>query len=180
LGWFGPLDWANYTRTYPAGKYFIYVRSAGLGAYSMYLEQVVSGAGTTNQTVTKLGNWNAVGINNITHAWVPLTDDGLVAPVLVGLGGVETLRITTTTGDCYPNYFMLVPAAGVSLAASRAGANVVISFPSQTGVVYRLFSRGALNTGGWNYVTSVLGKGAITSASIPIAGSVQFYKVVAP
>jgi hypothetical protein len=180
LGWFGPSDWANYTRTYPTGKFYVYVRSAGLGTYSMYLEQVVSGAGTSNQVTAKLGNWSAVGINNTTHAWVPLTDDGLVAPVVVSLGGVQTLRVTTTTGDCYPNYFMLVPAAGVSLSASRLGSNVVISFPSQSGVVYRVFSRSVLNTGTWNLLTSVLGKGAVTSTSVPVTGTAQFYKVVAP
>ena len=146
----------------------------------MYLEQVISGAGTTNQAVTKLGNWNAVGINNATHAWAPLTDDGLVAPVVVGLGGIETLRITTTTGDCYPNYFMLVPAAGINLSAAPTVGNAVITFPSQAGVVYRIFSRSALNTGAWSYLTSVLGKATVTSASVPVTGTAQFYKVVAP
>jgi hypothetical protein len=180
LGWFGPGDWANYTRDYPAGNYFVYVRTAGLGAYSMYLEKVVSGAGTTNQTVTKLGDWNSVGVNNVTYAWVPLTDDGLVAPVLVNLNGVETLRLTTTTGDCYPNYFMLVPASGVKLSAAKSGANVVVSFPSQTGVVYRVFSRNTLDSGNWNLVTSVLGTGGVVPVNVPSAPAAQFYTVVAP
>ncbi len=35
-----------------------------------------------------------------------------VAPVVVKLTGVTTLRISTPTGNCYPNYFMLVPASG--------------------------------------------------------------------
>ena len=47
LDWFGIGDWANYTRVYPTGNFFVYVRSAGLlgSSYSMYLDQVVSGAG---------------------------------------------------------------------------------------------------------------------------------------
>jgi hypothetical protein len=180
LGCFGAGDWANYTRSYPAGKYFVYVRSAGLGRYSMYLEKVVSGAGTTNQVASILGDWGAVGINDVTHAWVPLTDGGLVAPVVVSLDGVETLRITTTTGDCYPNYFMLVPTSGVNMAASKLGANTVISFPTQTGVVYRVFSRDSLATGNWNLLTNVLGNGAVTPVSIPATPTAQFYKVVAP
>jgi hypothetical protein len=180
LGWFGPGDWANYTRTYSPGKYFVYVRSAGLGAYSMYLEQVVSGAGTTNQAVKKLGNWDAVGINDLTHAWVPLTDDGLAAPVVVSLSGLETLRITTTTGDCYPNYFMLVPTAGIDISASKQGANAVISFLTRSGVVYRIFSRDDLSSGSWSLLTTVLGTGAVEPVSIPVTGSAQFYKVVAP
>jgi hypothetical protein len=180
LGCFGAGDWANYTRAYPTGNFYVYVRSAGLGAYSMYLEQVVSGAGTTNQAVTKLGDWGAVGINNTTHAWVPLTDDGLAAPIAVSLNGVETLRITTTTGDCYPNYFMLVPASGIKTSASKQGANAVISFPTQAGVVFRVFSRADLSSGSWNLLTSGLGNGAVQTVSVPATTSAQFYQVVSP
>jgi hypothetical protein len=179
LGCFGGGDWANYTRTYPAGNYFVYVRSAGLGAYTMYLERVVSGATTTNQTVAKLGDWGAVGVNNTTHAWVPLTDGGLAAPIVVSLNGLETLRITTPTGDCYPNYFMLVPTTGINMSASRQGANAVISFPTQTGVVYKIFSRADLSSGTWNLLTSVLGNGSIEPVTVPATAAAQFYQVVA-
>jgi hypothetical protein len=180
LGCFGGGDWANYTRSYPPGNYYVYVRSAGLGPYSMYLEQVVSGAGTTNQAVKILGDWNAVGVNETTYAWVPLTDGGSVAPVVVSLTGVETLRITTPTGDCYPNYFMLVPASGVKMSASKLGANATISFPTQNGVVYRVFYRNSLSSGNWNLLTSVLGNGAVEPVSVPVTGTAQFFKVVAP
>ena len=100
LDWFGIGDWANYTDVYPTGSFYVYVRTAGLGGipYTMYLDKVVSGAGTTNQVTTRLGQWSAVGINQHTYAWVPLTDSGLVAPVVVKLGGVSTLRLSTTTG----------------------------------------------------------------------------------
>jgi hypothetical protein len=179
LGCFGGGDWANYTRTYPAGNYFVYVRSAGLGAYTMYLERVVSGATTTNQTVAKLGDWGAVGINNTTHAWVPLTDDGLASPIVVSLNGLETLRITTPTGDCYPNYFMLVPTTGINTSASRQGASAVISFPTQTGVVYKVFSRSDLNSGAWSLLTSVLGNGSVEPVTVPATAAAQFYQVVA-
>jgi hypothetical protein len=180
LACYGPGDWANYTRMYPTGNFYVYMRTAGLGSYSMNLEQVVSGAGTTNQTVRQLGNWNAVGVNDITYSWVPLTDNGLVEPVVVSLNGVETLRVTTTTGDCYPNYFMLVSTSGIRLSAARSGSNVVVSFPSQAGVVYRIFSRGVLGAGSWNFVTSVLGTGGVLPVSIPGASAAEFYTVVAP
>ncbi len=180
LGWFGPGDWANYTRAYPAANFFVYMRSAGLGSNSMYLEQVVSGAGTTNQLAKKLGDWDSVGINDVTHAWVPLTEEGSAAPVAVSLSGVETLRITTTTGDCYPNYFMLVPTSGIKLGAARQGANAVISFATQAGVVYRVFYRNDLTSGNWDLLTSVLGNGAVEPVSIPVTSSAQFFKVVAP
>jgi hypothetical protein len=180
LGWFGIGDWANYTGDYPAGSYFVYVRTAGLGSNSMYLEQVVSGAGTTNQVVRKLGDWNTVGVDNSTYAWVPLTDDGSVAPIVVTLGGVETLRLTTTTGDCYPNYFMFVPASGIKVLAAREGANASISFPTQSGVVYRVFYRNAVGTGTWTLLTSVLGNGSVEPVSVAAGSGTRFYMVVAP
>ena len=153
LDWFGIGDWANYTDVYPTGGFFVYVRSAGLAGipFSMYLSQVVSGAGTTNQVLKQLGQLSGVGINQQTYAWVPLTDGGLVAPVVLKLGGVSTLQITTPTGDCYPNYFMLVPASGITLSATRSGSNVGVSFPTQTGATYRVFYRANLTTGNWTF-----------------------------
>jgi hypothetical protein len=177
---FGIGDWANYTGNYPSGSFYVYMRTAGLGSNSMYLEQVVTGAGTANQSVRKLGDWNSVGVNNTTYYWVPLTDDGSVAPLAVTLGGVETLRLTTTTGDCYPNYFMLVPTGGARLAAVKQSANASISFPTQLGIVYRVFYRTSLSSGNWNLQTSVLGTGSVESVSIPIGAGAAFYMVTAP
>src|ERR1035438_3542475 len=97
----------------------------------MYLDRVVSGVGTTNQVTKRLGQFYAV--NNEPFTWVPLTDDGLVAPVVVNVGGANTLRISTTTGNCYPNYFMLVSASGIKLSVTRAGSNVAVSFTTQAG-----------------------------------------------
>ena len=143
LDWFGAGDWANYTDVYPTNSFYVYVRSAGLAdsPYTMYLDQVVSGAGTTNQMTKRLGRWSATGKGPQSYAWVQLTDETSAAPALVKLGGISTLRISTTTGLCYPNYFMLVPAAGITLSAAAAGGNVHISFPTQLGATYSLFYR---------------------------------------
>jgi hypothetical protein len=180
LGCYGPGDWANYTRQYPAGNYFVYIRTAGLGSFSMYLQQVVSGVGTVNQVVKQLGTLAGTGINNLIHTWVPLTDAGLAAPTLLSLNGVETLRIGTTTGDCYPNYLMLVPAVGVTLSAKKSGGNVGVSFPSQVGVAYRIFSRGQLGSGNWNYVTNVMGTGSVVTVPFTATTNAQFYTITAP
>jgi hypothetical protein len=180
LGCYGGGDWANYTRVYPTGSFFVYMRTAGLGAFSMDLQQVVSGAGTTNQGLKQLGVWGAVGVNDLTPAWVPLTDAGLAAPVLVSLNGVETLRITTPTGDCYPNYFMLVPASGIRLSAARSGNNAVISFPSQAGLVYSVYSRASLVSGNWGFVTTALGTGGVVPVTVPATTAAQYYEVLAP
>ena len=179
LYWFGGGDWANYTRVYPTNGCFIYARSAGLGTNSMYLDQVVSGAGTTNQVTKRLGEFAAV--NNASFTWVPLTDAGLVAPVAVNVGGTNTLRISTTTGDCYPNYFMLVQASGIRLSAARSGSNIVVSFPTQAGSNYRAFYRTNLSTGNWTFLNSVLGDGTVKSVSDSNpAGSPRFYEVTSP
>jgi len=179
LYWFGGSDWANYTGVYPTGSFYVYARSAGAGTNSMYLDQVVSGAGTTNQVTQRLGQMGAV--NNATMGWVPLTDDGLVAPVVVKLGGTNTLRISTITGNCYPNFFMLVPTTGISLSAAIVGSNVAVSFPTQAGSNYRVFYRTNLTTGNWILLTTVLGDGTVKSASDSSAASNQrFYKMTSP
>lgn len=183
LDWFGATDWANYTRDFPAGSYFVYARSAGLGgyAYTMTLDQVVSGAGTTNQTMQHLGQWSAVGVNISTNAWVPLTDAGLVAPVAVRLNGVSTLRLSTTTGDCYPNFFMLVSTSGIKVTAARSGKNVTISFPTQAGSTYRVFYRTNLMAGNWLLLNSALGSGSLQPVTDTGAADQQrFYKVTSP
>ena len=182
LDWFGAGDWANYTGVYPTGNFNIYIRSAGLfgNSYEMYLDQVVSGAGTTNQVTKRLGHWGAPGRGQQTYAWVSLTDAGLVAPVAVKLGGVSTLRVSTPTGLCYPNYFILVPASSITLSAARSGSNVSISFPTQAGATYRVFYRADLTTGNWILLTPVLGDGTVKSVSDPLTGSQRFYKMTSP
>ena len=179
LYWFGGPDWANYTRVYPTGNFYVYARSAGAGTNSMYLDQVVSGTGTTNQVTKRLGQFGAV--NNQPFAWVPLTDNGLVAPVVVKLGGTSTLRISTITGNCYPNFFMLVSASGINLSAARSGNNINISFPTQLGSGYRIFYRTDLTTGNWTLLNIVLGNGAVeTVTDSSPAGNQRFYKVTSP
>lgn len=180
LAWFDGGDWANYTRAYPTGAGFIYARSAGYGSYSMALDEVIAGAGTTVQTTRPLGQWSAVGKDNQTHAWVPLTDAGLAAPALVNLHGLGTLRLSTSTGNCHPTYLMFVPASGIQLSAAKAGHDVRISFPTQAGVVYRVFSRTGLNNGAWSLLTTVLGDGSVRAVNDPAANLQRTYRVVAP
>ena len=181
LAWYGPGDWVNYTRTYATNGYYIYARSAGFGPFSMSLDQVVSGAGTTSQTLHHLGVYAGVGKNNQTHQWVPLTDDSLVAPVSVKLGGQNTLRLSTSTGNCYPSYFMFVPAAGIKLGAAHiGGGSVQLSFPTQPGVTYRVFYRTDLANSTWTLLTTVLGDGTVKTVNDLPTGTQRYYKVTAP
>jgi len=178
LAFFGLTDWANYTRAYPSGSFYVYGRFAGSGDCSMYLEQVTSGAGTTNQTTRRLGHFEAIAHGYQTHEWVPLTDDGLAAPTVVKLGGVSTLRLSSGTFN--PNFLMFVPASGITLSASRSGGNTLISFPTQSGLTYRVFYRTNLTAGNWTLLTSVLGDGTSKSASDSTTAGQRFYRVVSP
>ena len=123
--------------------------------------------------------WGIVGLGFSIYDWVPLTDEGLAAPVAVQLNGLSTLRIATT-GNSNPNYFMLVPASGVTLTAGRVGNNVIISFPTQSGVIYRVFYRDNLNAGNWTLLTNVIGDGTVKTASDLATATGRFYQVVAP
>jgi len=178
LAFFSLSDWANYTRSYPTGAFNVYGRFAGSGDCSMYLDQVTSGAGTSNQSTKRLGHFEAIAHGYQTHDWVPLTDDGLAAPAVVKLGGLSTLRLSS--GSFNPNFLMFVPASGITLTATRSGGNTLISFPTQPGVLYRVFYRSALTTGNWTLLTSVLGDGTVKSVADPANAAQRFYKVVSP
>jgi len=181
LYWFGGGDWANYTRDFPPGTYNIYARTSGLGAFTMNLGQVVSGAGTTNQVVKPLGQFSSTLPDINTFGWVPLTDAGGAAPVTVNITGVTTFQVSTPTGDCYPNYFMLVRTSAINTSAARSGGNINISFPTQTGWGYRVFYRTNLTAGSWALLNSVVGSGSAVSVTDPGPGDKQrFYKVTSP
>lgn len=179
LTWFGNGDWANYTRVYPSGSFYVYGRFSGLGSYTMDLDEVVSGAGTTNQVTQRLGRWGSVGLAYNIYNWVPLTDDSLSAPIVVRLNGQETLRIATA-GNTNPNFFMLVPVSGIKLSATRSGGGNVLSLPTQPGVIYRVFYRNDLAAGTWKLLSTVLGDGTVKTVSDSSTDAARFYKVVSP
>ena len=182
LNWYGGGDWVNYTRDYPPGAYNVFARTAGVGSYSMNFGRVTRGWGTTNQAVQPLGQFSSSGSDESTFSWVPLTDSGGVAPVTVNVNGpTNTFQVLTPTGNCYPNYFMLVPASPVHMSATRSGANVNISFAAQTGSIYRLFYRTNLTSGSWTLLNTVLGNAPVQSVTDPApADRVRFYKVTSP
>lgn len=109
LGWFNPGEWVNYTRTFPAGTYNIYVR-AGYGSggtSSLYLDQVVTGQGTSAQGLKHIGNFTIPSLGWTTYSYVPCVDSfGNLAQVT--LNGQATFRLTA--GSANVNFFVLVPA----------------------------------------------------------------------
>ena len=100
-------SWGNYTRTFPAGAYNIYMRAADAGGgnsgnVSMYL---MTGHGPTKLgtfSVPSTGGWQ-------TYTYVPLLDGGGNLVQFTG-GAVETLRATTDKSGYNANFYLLMPA----------------------------------------------------------------------
>jgi hypothetical protein len=179
VAWFAGGDWGNYTRVYPNGNFYVYGRFAGTGTYLMYLDEVIGGWGTTNQATRRLGRWTAFGRGYQIHDWVPLRDEALQATVAISLGGTNALRITTD-GYCNPNYFMLVPASGITVKAARSDGNSVLSFATQAGITYWVLYRDDLFSNSWNVLTTVVGDGTNKTVTDSLTKSRRFYKVVVP
>ena len=105
-------NWIDYTRTFPAGKFYLYARlAAGNGAFTMTCAQVTSGAGTSLQTSNVLGNFTGSGTSFATWQYVPLVSAGTGVPVVLSLGGVETLQMIGDANE-NANFFTLVPIGG--------------------------------------------------------------------
>lgn len=177
VGNFNGGDWANYTRNYPAGKYYVYGRLAGYGG-SVTLSQVTAGQGTTSQILKTLGTCNTSAAHQgwQNWNWCPLLKNGV--PAVVTLGGVETLR-ATSGGNVNANYFMLVPVQGISLTAVHSGNNVGLSFATTIGSSYSIWEQTTLN-GAWTLLQTVAGDGTVKTVNIPAGGSQGFFKVTSP
>jgi len=174
VGNFNNGDWGNYTRDYPAGKYLVYGRMAGY-SQNTALSQVVGGWGTSSQTLKLLGTWPANPGGWQNWVWIPLQLNG--APVIVSLGGVQTLRVTSAN-NVNANYFMLVPATGIKLSIALSGGNAQLSFPTQAGGTYEVLYTTNPASGNWTVLTTVPGTGAVQVVSDPLTGTGRFYKVV--
>lgn len=105
-------NWGNYTRTYPAGTYNIYMRAANGNTGNSTggsMELVTSGLGTANQTTTVLGNFETVPATGgwQAYTWVALRDNGGNLVKFTG-GSVKTLRAICGGGQNM-DYYALVP-----------------------------------------------------------------------
>jgi len=113
-----PGDWANYSRTYPAGVYNIYLRAASANSgttadsASLYIVSPTQ-PDTTGQSVSKLGTFSVTGTGGWqTYTWLVLKNSaGYPAQFNVGsVPTIHTLRATTDSGGYNAHYYMLVPA----------------------------------------------------------------------
>jgi len=179
VGWWDPGTWINYTRAFPANQYFVYGRLASGGPFSgMTLSLVTSGVGTPTQTTALLGSFADPTANGWQNwHWVPLLD-GNGKLVAVSLGGVETLRATSGTGQ-NANFYLFVPAIqAVNLTASINGNSISLKFPTpQTNVTYTVLYNSSLTGGSWQALGSAIGDGT-TKTVTDTLGSKRFYKLL--
>lgn len=111
-----PGDWMNYTRSFTAGKYQVYVRVGSFDSTVVHLDRVTSDPTALNQTTARLGTFNIPNhFMRLNYHYVPLvTDAG--APAVLDLSGTQTLRLTlggNPTKDARLvslDYLLLVPA----------------------------------------------------------------------
>lgn len=90
----------------------------------------------------------------------------------------DTLRLVRPGGaiaDCNANFFMLVPV--FSIGAVQTGANVVISFPTQSGFNYQLQYKNDLVDAVWNSLGDYAGDDTVKFVSDPETNVVRFYRM---
>ena len=127
IGRVDPGDWQNYTRNFASAIYEVYASLAheSTAAHSLAgsLQQVISGADGTQQSLVGLGRFDAPGTGAWgRYAFVPLAAAD-ASQVKVALSGTQTLRWNGQSGDM--DYLVLVPTGPATETADlliRAGA----------------------------------------------------------
>ena len=114
VGWNngGSGKWGNYTRTFPAGTYNIFMRGSSPGAADdgASLYQVTAGQGTSNQATNQLGTFSVPNTGDWqAYTWVPLLDTNGRLAQFTG-GGMQTLRVMVDKGNYNVNFYLLLPA----------------------------------------------------------------------
>lgn len=115
VGQFRAGDWMNYTRSFAADRYHVYLRAGSSSPQPVALSLVTAGSATTSQTVSSLGTFQAPGT---AFGYVPLTDAAGNA-VTVALSGAQTLRLTglpSANPTIVLNFLLLVPADNTTQA----------------------------------------------------------------
>ncbi len=172
--------WINYTRTFPAGNFYLYARlSAGNGAFNLQCAQVTNGWGTTTPLTRYLGTFSGTGASFATWQWVQLINTNTSMPAVVSIGGTNTLQMTGDYNENV-NFFQLVPVVqSVKLTASLSGTNMVVSFPTQTGSTYTVYYKNNLADTAWMQLgAQIPGNDSIISVTNGIQGSSRFYQLM--
>ncbi len=108
-------DWADYTRTFPAGIYNIYARvsrgNSGLVTDAGKISLVTGDPTQPNQAIQDLGKHNTPSTGGWqTYTWVPIINSGGYPARLVATGSPMTLRYTFDGAGDNTHFFLLQPA----------------------------------------------------------------------
>ena len=113
-------EWLNFTRTFPAGTFQIYLREALRNGTQIetVLEEVTSDRTQENQTTRVIGSFITTP-SGLQFRNIPLTD-ALGNIITVELSGVETLRLRQASGApsdgaIYQNYLLFVPVQSTGI-----------------------------------------------------------------
>ena len=110
-------DWANYTRTFPAGTYNMFVRvargSSGSVTDAGKISLVTSDPTQTGQTIQDLGKHNTPSTGGWqSYEWMPIMNNGGFPAQFVADGTPKTLRYTFDGAGDNIGFIMLLPAVG--------------------------------------------------------------------
>ncbi len=177
IGSFGLNSWANYTRHYPAGTYYVVGRFAeGAGPSGANLSLLTPGVSTN-----LLGVFNVQNMGWGTWQWAQMVDDS-GNPTKVALdGSAQILRLGGTTGnEVNVNFLMLVATVpSPKLTATVNGGIIHISFPTQNGYNYQVLYKDHMSDAVWTPLSSAIsGDGTVREAtgSVSTVGS-RFFRV---
>jgi hypothetical protein len=187
VGFASTGNWGNYTRTYPAGAYYVYLRAAdGIGAAgdsaSMY--SVTNGQHTTNQIAFKLGTFSVPATGGWqVYTWVPLRDGNGNLVVITNSGSPQTFRVMTDNGNYNANFYQLVPTAtGVTtlaLMATVSHSGTALSFRTLAGYNYQIEYKNDLTDANWTPLGSpISGNGSIQVVNDTPGQTHRFYRVL--
>jgi hypothetical protein len=106
-------EWLNYTRTFPAARFNVYLRTSSQTERNFRVDEVTSSPASSPQSTAIRGLFNVPNTGSATRfRYVPLSDV-FGNPQVMSLGGVRTLRLTASNvnDDAQLNYILLVPSA---------------------------------------------------------------------
>jgi hypothetical protein len=183
-------NWGNYTRTFPSGNCYCYMRGADGGSGvsdSASLSLVTSGQGTTNQTTTRLGTFTVPVTGNWQiYTWVPLKDSGGNLVAITNGGLAKTFRVTTDNGFYNANFYLLVPTytpppsallSVIGGVGTGSGGTINMSFPTLPGYSYQVQYKTNLTDAVWRPLGNpISGNGWMQTVGDTVP-STRFYRL---
>ena len=150
VGWTAGGDWGNYTHSYPAGTYNLFVRASGGNGPTTESGDISVVSGTATSTNVGPYKYNVLGRGWGAYDFMPVTDSSgnLVQITFDGTPG--TLRETQVNGNDNINFFMLMPVQ-VILPTTVTITNVTpdgsVQFQASNSLSFTLSSPVAINLG---------------------------------